>query len=204
MGFLSQLDWRHACKGFDPAKPVANHVLEHIKDAIHKAPTSFGLQPFYVKVITDSALKAKIKDIGWNQPQYTSATEVLVFVARSDVKAVADEMFADRGQGDPKIIESLKPYGEMVYGWIKNVSDPTFFTSWSHRQAYLALGFGLAACAELKVDSCPMEGFDRVAMGQLLGLPKDHHASVILALGYRDPKHVIFPKWRFPKKKLFV
>lgn len=204
MGFLSQLDWRHACKSFDTSKPVANHVLDHIKEAILKAPTAFGLQPFYIKVVHDPALKSKIKEIGWNQPQYTTATEVLVFVARSDVKTVADEMFADRSRGDSKIIEALKSYSDAVYGWIKGVTDPAFFQGWSHRQAYLALGFGLAACAELKVDSCPMEGFDRDAMGKLLGLPPNHHASVVLAVGYRDPNNVIFPKWRFPKNKLFV
>ena len=33
--------------------------------------------------------------------------------------------------------------------------------NWSARQAYLALGFALAACAELQIDSCPMEGFEK-------------------------------------------
>jgi len=76
---------------------------------------------------------------------------------------------------------------------------------WVARQAYIALGFALAACAELKIDSCPMEGADLVAIKQTLALPKNLDPKVVLAVGYRSPNdhHASEPKFRFGTEELF-
>lgn len=57
--------------------------------------------------------------------------------------------------------------------------------NWADRQTYIAHGFGIAACAELQIDSCPMEGFDPTAVGEILGLPDTQKALVLLPIGYR-------------------
>jgi nitroreductase/dihydropteridine reductase len=75
--------------------------------------------------------------------------------------------------------------------------------AWAQKQAYIALGFGLAACAELQIDSCPMEGLVGPEFDKILGLEKDHFSSVMLAVGYRDPATHALPKVRFPEKDLF-
>ncbi len=54
---------------------------------------------------------------------------------------------------------------------------------WSAKQAYIALGTALAAAAEQKVDSCPMEGFDAAEFDKILEL-KGYKTAVILPIGY--------------------
>jgi nitroreductase len=76
--------------------------------------------------------------------------------------------------------------------------------SWSTKQAYIAHGFALAACAEMQIDSCGMEGFDPVAVGTILGLPPTQRAVVMLPIGYRAADETIRPKVRFPAEKLFT
>ena len=45
----------------------------------------------------------------------------------------------------------------------------------------------LLACAELKIDACPMEGFDNQAYNQILGLDElGLNAAVIAPVGYRS------------------
>jgi len=64
----------------------------------------------------------------------------------------------------------------------------------------------LAAAAELKIDSCPMEGFDKAEFNKILGLnEKGLSASVIGAVGYRsqDDPYVVFKKVRKPLTELF-
>ncbi|MCH5689315.1 nitroreductase family protein [Niabella sp. W65] len=59
--------------------------------------------------------------------------------------------------------------------------------AWAARQAYIALGTGIIAAAELKVDATPMEGFDAARVDELLGLKEKGLKSVVLlSLGYRD------------------
>jgi nitroreductase len=64
----------------------------------------------------------------------------------------------------------------------------------------------MAAAAELEIDSCPMEGFDPVAVGELLGLPDNQKALVMLPIGYRvegdGPRGG--KKVRFSKEALFT
>lgn len=55
------------------------------------------------------------------------------------------------------------------------------------KQAYISFGVALAAAAEQKVDATPMEGFDKVQLDALLGLPElGLRSATMLALGYRD------------------
>ena len=62
----------------------------------------------------------------------------------------------------------------------------------------------MAALAELEIDSCPMEGFDPVAVGGLLGLPDSQKAVVMLPIGYRAVDESPRPKARFTKESLFT
>lgn len=197
MTFLTQLNWRDATKAFDTNKKVGDAELGKILEAIHMAPTSFGLQPFYVRVVKDDATKRKFQEAGWGQAQFPSATAVLVFVARTDVMARIDEMLTLRTGGDASKRAALKDYEGMMKGFASQQS-PSDLKTWAQKQTYIALGFGLAAAAELGVASCPMEGFSPADFDKILGLPEGHHSTVVLAVGHASPTVTPFPKWRFP------
>ena len=77
------------------------------------------------------------------------------------------------------------------------------FISWSMKQSYIALGFAIAACAELKIDSCPMEGFDKKSIDKILKLPDYLSSAVLLPIGYRK-ENPTRPKLRFPNEDLFT
>jgi nitroreductase len=73
------------------------------------------------------------------------------------------------------------------------------------RQAYIGFGMAIAAAAELKVDSTPMEGFNGPELDKLLELGKKGLKSVtLLPLGNRDPENdwlVNLKKVRKPKEQ---
>ena len=75
--------------------------------------------------------------------------------------------------------------------------------NWASKQAYIALGFGLAACAELGIDSCPMEGFSSEEFDKILGLPEGQKSAVVMAVGYRGEEPQ-YPKFRYPNNDLFT
>jgi len=198
MTFLSQLNWRHATKAFDPAKKVGDADLGKILEAIHMAPTSFGLQPFYVRIVKDEGLRQKMQTAGWGQAQFPTSTAVLVFVARSDVKARIEEMMTSRSGGDATKRAQLKDYEGMMTGWASGMTEEDLKV-WAQKQTYIAIGFGLAAAAELGIASCPMEGFNAPEFDTMLGLPKGHYSTVVLTIGHEAAGGDPFPKWRFPK-----
>jgi len=201
MSFTSQLSWRHATKKFHPEKPVTEESLNAVLEAIRMAPTSYGLQPFHVSVISNSEIKEKLKAAAWNQEQLL-APYVLLFSARSDVTTRIQEYLEMMSGGNKEAREKLKSFEDMLNGSV-SAKSPEEAAAWASKQAYIALGFGLAACAELSIDSCPMEGFDADAYKKILSLPENLHPAVLLCIGYRSDEEKPRPKVRFKADQLF-
>jgi nitroreductase len=87
----------------------------------------------------------------------------------------------------------------MLMGFLKNLPDRT---TWAAKQAYIALGFGLAAATEEQIASCPMEGFNTGEVAKLLKLPKNQTPCVYLAVGEKAENSEEHPRFRFPKSDL--
>lgn len=199
--FLSQLEWRRATKAFDEKATLSDADLQKISNAIRFTPTSFGLQPFYVKVVKDAATKQKFQAAGWNQVQFTTCSAVLVFVAVTDMAKRIDEFFTHTSGGKADVRAGMKAYEDMMKGALLS-QTPDQIKSWTQKQAYIALGFALAACAELGIDSCPMEGFDPAQFDKILNLPNGHYSTVVLTVGKRAPSFTPMPQFRFPQSDL--
>lgn len=200
--FLDNINWRFATKQFDPDKKLSEEVLNKIIEATRFTPSSFGLQPYHVYVVGDDALKAKLKEAGYSQPQFTDASHVFVFCARTDINTRIDLMVEGMTGGNEEAKEGMKDYIGMMRGFAEGLSAERV-VSWASKQAYIALGFALAACAELEVDACPMEGFSPEDFDKILEVPAHFKSVVVMTAGYRkeDPKH---PKFRYPKDDLFT
>ncbi|HSE34736.1 MAG TPA: NAD(P)H-dependent oxidoreductase [Candidatus Paceibacterota bacterium] len=198
--FLSQLDWRFATKAFDPSKKVSEDDLAKILHAIRMAPTSYGTQPFHVTVVTDPALREKLKEVSYGQAQVTDASHVLIFQARTNIDARVDEYVELATSGDAAAKEAMAGYTGMMHGAMQAKKGAEL--AWAARQTYIALGFGLAAAMELEIDACPMEGFDPDGVDKVLGNPPEQKTLAYMSIGYRA-KGPDRPKVRFPESELF-
>jgi nitroreductase len=196
MSFLTQLSWRYATKKFDTEKKVSEEQLSKIKEAIKMTPTSFGLQPFHVVTVTNQDLKEKLKTAAWDQSQLTDASHVLVFCARTDVLPRINTYFDMASGGSDESRLAMKGYEDMMNGFASKMNEDQL-KIWASKQSYIALGFAMAAAAEIEIDSCPMEGFDSSAFKSILDLPEDFYPTVILPIGFRAVDDVIRPKVRF-------
>jgi len=183
---ITQLNWRYATKKFNPSKIVAHDALERILEAIRLTATSSDLQPFEVFVVTNAEIREKIKAIGWNQEQITDCSHLLVFAAWDDITADRVNMVFDlTNQVRGQVSAAWENYRQQLLGIVTQRSQEENYQS-AARQAYIGLGTALIAAAFERVDSTPMEGFDPVALDDILGLKAKHLRSVvILPLGYR-------------------
>ena len=67
------------------------------------------------------------------------------------------------------------------------------------KQANIALGLAIASAALEQIDATPMEGFNALALDELLGLKaKSLRSSMLLAIGYRDEVN----DWNLQLKKI--
>jgi nitroreductase len=183
---IKHLNWRYATKSFDAAQKLDDAKLNHILEAIRLAPTSSGLQPFEVFVVKNPDLRAKIREVAWNQAQVTDASHLLVFAAWDNITPERiDAAFDYTNEVRGFVNEGWEAYRKQLHAIIAARTEQANFDA-AARQAYIGLGVALVAAAEQGVDSTPMEGFDPAAVDQILGLKERHLRSVvILPVGYR-------------------
>ena len=186
MSLIEKLQWRYATKKMDSTKSVPPEKVEKILEAIRLTASSSGLQPYEVLVITNKTIREKIKAIAWDQTQIVDCSHLLVFAAW-------DTYTADRINQSFDMTEKIRNFksdaGDIYRQKLLNgytVRDAE--TNYTHaaKQAYIGLGTALIAAAFEEVDSTPMEGFDPVALDEILNLKEKGLRSVVmLPLGYR-------------------
>ena len=184
---IEKLNWRYATKKMDPSKTVSEDKVERILEAARLAPTSSGLQPFEVIVVTNPEVRARIQEIAWNQAQVTEGSHLLVFAAWDNYTADRINMMFDLVNEERGFTnEGWENYRQMLLNtYVPRDAE----TNYQHaaRQAYIAFGIALAAAAFEGIDSTPMEGFDADKLDEILGLrAKGLRSVTILPLGYRD------------------
>lgn len=189
---------RYATKKFTGEK-IPEEKFSELKEMIKLAPSSFGLQPYKVKVISDQETKEKLAPAAWNQAQITTCSHLLIFCAYSNIKERIEQMetmLIERGVPE----EKAKAHTSTMKGFEEGMSLDKKIT-WSQRQLYLAAENALLGSKELGFDSCPMEGFQPEEFSKILELPSDIVPTMLVAVGHAadEPR----PKTRYSEDQLF-
>ncbi|MCK8522057.1 NAD(P)H-dependent oxidoreductase [Aquimarina sp. D1M17] len=206
MQLLENLKWRYATKKFDSNRKVSDTDLQKIKEAVSLSASSYGLQAYKVLIIENDEIRKQLQPASWGQSQIVDASQLIVFCNYTEVGPnVIDEYLTLKADTQNLNIDDLKGYGDFMKSKIGSLS-PEAMKTWTAKQTYIGLGNLLAACAELKIDACPMEGFEADQYDQILGLTeKGLSTSVIATIGYRSEEDVTqnSKKVRKPIDELF-
>lgn len=186
MSTIDALKWRYATKKMNGEK-VSQDKVDQILTAAHLAPTSSGLQPFKIIVVSNQELKEKIKALSFGQSQITDCSHLLIFAAWDNyteerIKSVFSRTNAERGVPDSATADYVNT---LISMYTAKTEEENF--NHAAKQAYIGFGVALTEAALLKVDATPMEGFNPAELDELLGLrAKGLRSTTLLPLGYRD------------------
>lgn len=205
---LRQLNWRYATKKFDPAKKISAEDWETLEHALVLTPSSAGLQPWKFYVVTDPAMKARLRPAAHQQAQTVDCSHFVVFTVRKDlghehVGRHVSRMAEVRGI----TVESLGKYQQMVTSNLDRARAESRLDTWQAHQLYIALGNFITSAALLAIDTCAMEGIDPAMMDEVLGIQASGYTTVVTcAAGYRaaDDKYATTKKVRFKPEDVIV
>ena len=199
---LSSYKWRFACKQFLADKKIPKEDFNFLLEVVRLSPTSFGLQPFQLIVIENKAVLQDLLSCVWGgQKQFPTASHVCLFVTRKDIRH--DEKHIAHMLKDihkfPDDIQTV--YNELISKFqvsdFKLLDDERYLLDWAGKQAYIALGNLMTAAAQIGIDSCSIEGWDKEQTTAILSShniidPKLHDITVFCTLGYRasDPERI--------------
>ncbi|KHJ36678.1 putative NAD(P)H nitroreductase [Pedobacter glucosidilyticus] len=204
---IDKLNWRYATKAFDASRKLSAEQLEHLLSAVQLAPSSYGLQPYKVLVVSNPEVREKLKAAAYNQTQITDASEIIVFATYKDFNLSHVDDFANNIVATRGITKAdIQGYIDVMNGAVSS-RDQQQLQIWNTRQAYIGLGILLETAALLDIDACPMEGFSVEQFDDILGLSALNLTSVVVtAVGYRSAEdgYQHYKKVRKSKEDLFI
>jgi nitroreductase len=197
---LKAYQFRHACKAFDNNKKISDEDFHFILETGRLSPSSFGFEPWKFVVIQDAALREKLKPVSLGaQGQLPTASHFVVILARREECIRHDSVYVTKMMNDihhmpEEVMQDHLGFYKFFAETELEDNDRLIF-EWSIKQTYIALGNMMTAAAQIGIDSCPIEGFDKKQVTSILqneGIinANDFGVSCMVAFGYRqkDPK----------------
>jgi len=188
--FTKAIQFRHACRSFDETKRVSRPDLEYILEAGRMSPSSLGIEPWRFLVVEDVPLRRRLRPSCWNQVQITTASAVVVILARN-AEIRGDSPYVRRMLG------RMLPAGaklDTVVDLFREMPHGASLLDWSIAQCHIAATMMMMAAAAIGVDSCPIGGFMAEPVADILKIDRTQfEIALLLAIGYRSqepgPRH---------------
>ncbi|GEN77314.1 nitroreductase family protein [Chryseobacterium hagamense] len=191
MSFLEKMKSRYTVKKYNPNGTLTGETVQQLRDILRLSPSSINSQPWnFVFVDESSENREKLADASyWNKDKIVNSNLLIVFQVLKN-----PEDFE-------KQIEAYLPEGSINYykNFVKSKGE-VFIKSWMAHQVYLSLGVLLSACAEMGLDSTPMEGIENDRYDEIISNDK-YETLFAVTIGTRSEEDTNQPAIT-PKKRL--
>jgi len=204
--------YRRAIKEFNPEQKISEEDFEFILEIGRRSPSSFGWEPWKFVVVQNKELREKLSEPSWGaQKQLASASHFVILLARKggEIRVGSDYLKYKSQEVDklPTDVEEMKL--KFFKGFMENefdLTDDRKIFDWACKQVYLPFANMMAAAAQIGIDSCPIEGFDRTKVEEILateGVVDINKLGVaaMVAFGYKKEDSP-FPQSRFPLEEV--
>lgn len=200
---IDLMNFRFACKTFEPDRKIPDDQFSMILEAGRLAPSSFGFEPWQFLVVRNPEIREAIRNVSWGaQTQLPTASHYIVFLARKPgaVAPTSDYLQRTIMQETQHMPDDLrKARTEKFDAFLKHdfalAGNERAGFEWACRQVYIAMTGMMIAAASLGIDTGPIEGFDKEALESMLAeknlLDRETFGvACMLAFGYRaEPPH---------------
>lgn len=194
---INRYNFRHATKAFDKTKKIDKDDFITILEAARLSPSSFGMEPWQFIVVENEKVKTLIKEHSWGaKAKVDDASHFVLILAKTHEEVRFDSDYVrehyltdlhypkDVVEHMRDVIENFQKHDFQLF------EDTRYLDDWAMKQTYIPLANMMSVAAELGIDSCPIEGFNREMFNQLLrqeGVYDEHLTlSTMVAFGYRQ------------------
>jgi len=227
--FFKVIESRRSIRRFEP-EPIPEAIFRRCLDAALSAPNSSNLQAWEFHWVRSAKKKQALAQACLLQPAAPTATELVVFVARTRTwKDMRARMLVELKRNELTPASAVAYYEKLIplvmnqgplglVGLVKKLvlfvrglktptpREPTSehdLRVWAVKSCALACQNFMLALRASGYDSCPMEGFDSARVRRLLDLPADAVVTMVISAGKRARGGVYGPRIRFDSS-LFI
>lgn len=191
---MSLFNRRYACKKFLTDRRVSDDDLLQILQAGRLAPSSFGMEPWKFLVVEKEEILKSLYPYAWGAHNSLNAdTRMVILLSKTtmDDQYVKHIMQDVQGLSDDAITPRVARLEKFQKDDFDLLRDERNLVDWTGKQVYIALAHMMIMAASMDIDSCPIEGFvkdkvDEVLASYQLIDPKEYKVAVMVSFGYRD------------------
>jgi len=202
---LKAYNFRQAIKEFKDEK-ISKEDFNFILETGRLSPSAFGWEPWHFLVVQDPKIREELKEVTWGaQNSLPTASHFVVVLARKPKEmVVGSEYFKYMSKEVYNLPEEVENMRYEVFDKFQkedfDLTDDRKIFDWTSKQTYIALGNMMSSAAMIGIDSCPIEGFDKSKVEEVLVKhsafdSSEFGVSVMVAFGYRV-KDLDWPKSR--------
>jgi nitroreductase len=193
---LNAYKFRQAIKEFRTDKKISDSDFEFILETGRLSPSSFGWEPWQFLVVQNPQVREKLLPFSWGaQKQLPTASHFVIIMARKPSQmVVGSEYFRYLSQDVCNFPAEIEQMRYDIFDKFQkedfDLTDDRKIFDWTCRQTYLPFANMMTAAAQIGIDSCPIEGFDKEKAEAVLideGLLDESQfgISAMVAFGYK-------------------
>ena len=176
MDTFEAINQRRAVKQFDPNHQMSKAEIDQLFSLAILSPTAFNIQNWRFVLVQNPELRSSIRAVSWNQAQVTDASLLVILCA--DLKSWEKEPGRYWRNASQETQDFLIPAIDNYYRGLEQVQRDE-----AMRSCGMAAQTLMLTAKAMGYDSCPMDGFDFAAVGNLINVPEDHVIALFVAIG---------------------
>ncbi|QFT55026.1 nitroreductase family protein [Microbulbifer sp. THAF38] len=176
MDLFTAVETRRSVKHYDVSEKMTSSEFTQLIQATMLSPTSYNIQHWRFLRVTDSALRAQLKDAAWGQQQVEDASELIVLCA--DINAWKDRPERYWADAPREARELLVP---MLTDFYRD--KPQLQRDEAIRSCGLAAQTMMLTAKALGYDTGALVGFDSDKVAELINLPEGYLIGMMIVVG---------------------
>lgn len=190
MSFLDKMKTRYTVKKYNPQGNISDEQISQLKEILNLSPSSINSQPWNFIFVNRSELKTKLAEVSYiNKEKVLDCSHLIIFQVIKNPEDFEKQIEENLPEGSVNYYKNrVKPKGEAEV------------KAWLGHQVYLSLGVLLSACADMGIDSTPMEGIEPDQYDAILK-NENYETLFAVAIGERTETDANQPKFN-PKTRL--
>lgn len=190
MNFLNKMKTRYTVKKYNPQGNISEEKISQLKEILNLSPSSINSQPWNFIFVNRGELKSQLAEVSFiNKEKVIDCSHLIIFQVLKKPEDFEKQIEENLPEGAVNYYRTrVKPKGE------------AYVKSWLAHQVYLSLGVLLSACADMEIDSTPMEGIEPELYDEIL--KNDQYETLFaVAIGEKLDSDANQPKFN-PKSRL--
>ena len=190
---------RHSCRKFCSDK-LNSELVREMLDFARLSPSSCGLEPWRMMIISDPCELKELSVACNSQPQVAECSHAVILIARNDLRVGEEylERTVRRRANTPQKYEVAMNYFRAKFVGL----DDEALMNYATKQLYI-LAANIANIAEgFDVRSCIMTGFDAAALEKFCALEAKFRPAIVVVLGRGEPSK--YPHTRYELDEILI